>query len=108
MLLDQPWVEVAQCSQWLHFYYKKIRLTITWNLRHNSIDTHLSDIRIPPKKRGAFPCASAVLLDESHITLARRSRKLLLTTNTLLKAMAAAASIGTKKPSAAAGIRITL
>jgi hypothetical protein len=37
-----------------------------------------------------------------------RNRKLLLTTNTELKAIASAAKIGLKNPSAAAGIRITL
>ena len=35
----------------------------------------------------------------------RRSRRLLVTTNTLLKAIAPAARIGLRKPSAAAGIR---
>ena len=37
-----------------------------------------------------------------------RNRKLLLTTNTLLKAIAPAASIGFNRPNAAAGIKITL
>lgn len=43
-----------------------------------------------------------------HYTLARRSRKLLLTTNTLLNAIAPAAIIGFRKPIAAEGISITL
>ena len=42
-----------------------------------------------------------------HI-FAFRSLKLFVTTNTLLNAMAPAASIGFKYPSAAAGMRITL
>ncbi len=41
-------------------------------------------------------------------TFAFFSRKLLVTTNTLLKAIAPAASIGLSRPKAAAGIRMTL
>src|SRR5687768_12125911 len=43
-----------------------------------------------------------------YLIFTPRKRRLFETTNTLLNAMARAASMGTRNPSAAAGIRITL
>lgn len=100
--------------------------TSPWNLSQDGISRLTADIyrqkailMYPPlvypdfdtclfqENHDLHECASAARNSYNSV-LNLRSLRLLVTTKTLLKAIAPAASIGLSSPNAAAGIRITL
>ena len=75
----------------------------TWTTRTTRINTEICPCS-PRYPRRPRPMSGRSLYPIFNL----RNRRLLLTTNTLLNAIAPAANIGFKYPSAAAGIRMTL